>query len=409
MPPQFAVLGTSGRVRQPGRFDPEALLSVLGANSGNLMFQYAASRIIDAPQRHIGLSDTPYSDRSVLTGAQALIWPAANHLRRGADWSGLNGYLESANLPLVVLGLGAQGVGAETDDPGPTIAALRADAGVQRMADILRDRAAFVSVRGTFSQAVCAGLGLSDVVVLGCPSALLNPNPTLGQSLAAGLAAARQMQAPQIAITAAAPFEIALDTPRRALERRLFGWALRHGGLYVQQSGGPAALMAASGQWHKISEADRASIAWVLDPKAAADRATDPAAVWAHLRRHGRFYTAALPWIAAMGSRDLVLGSRAHGTMAALAAGTPGVLISHDSRTSELAQTMHLPQLAAADVLGAQGLRAALAHVRFDGGSFDRWRATTAATLTAAFDRLGIPVAGPVRALGHLTSAQERP
>jgi hypothetical protein len=82
--------------------------------------------------------------------------------------------------------------------------------------------------------------------------------------------------------------------------------------------------MAASGQWHRISEADRASIAWVLDPKAAADRATDPAAVWAHLRRHGRFYTAALPWIAAMGSRDLVLGSRAHGTMAALAAGTPG-------------------------------------------------------------------------------------
>lgn len=409
MPPQFAVLGTSGRVRQPGRFDPEALLSVLGANSGNLMFQYAASRIIDAPQRHIGLSDIPYSDRSALTGAQALIWPAANHLRRGADWSGLNGYLESANLPLVVLGLGAQGVGAETDDPGPTIAAMRADPGVQRMADILRERAVFVSVRGTFSQAVCAGLGLTDVVVLGCPSALLNPNPTLGQSLAAGLATARQMQAPQIAMTAAAPFEIALDTPRRALERRLFGWALRHAGLYVQQSGGPAAMQAAGGQWHRISEADRASIAWVLDPKAAADRATDPAAVWAHLRRHGRFYTAALPWIAAMGSRDLVLGSRAHGTMAALAAGTPGVLISHDSRTSELAQTMHLPRLAAADVLGAQSLRAALAHVRFDGAAFDRWRGSTAATLTAAFDRLGIPVAGPVRALGHLTSAQERP
>ncbi|SMY09231.1 polysaccharide pyruvyl transferase family protein [Flavimaricola marinus] len=398
MPAHFAFLGTSGRVRRPQRFPPEVLLSVLGANSGNLMFQYAASRIIDAPGRHIGLSDISYTDPRGLEGAQALIFPAANHLRTGVDWSGLNDYLAGADLPLVVLGLGAQATAGAT--PGQTITALKSAPSVLRMVDILRDRAVFVSVRGAFSQEVCAGLGLDRVEVLGCPSALLNPDPGLGRSLAARLQAARQMPSPRIAVTAAAPFEIALDTPRRKLERRLFGWAQDHDGLYVQQSGGLAAMQATSGQWHRISEDDRASIAWVLDPEARSDAAGNPHAVWNHLRRHGRFYTSAADWIAEMGPLDVVLGSRAHGTMAALAAGTPGVLIAHDSRTSELAQTMHLPQLDAEAVLGAGTLADALSHVRFDGAAFDRWRTRTAATLTAAFDRLDIPVAGPVRALG---------
>lgn len=424
MAAHFAFMGTSGQVHTPQRFSPEELLSVLGANSGNLIFQYAAARIIDAPQVHFGLSDTAYSDRHAIDTAQALVFPAANHLRAGADWAGLNSFLEDANKPLIVLGLGAQASGQsgekldpqtgaptnqkDTPDPKALIAALTDTPSLRRMLDIFRERAVFVSVRGAFSQQVCAGLGLPDVVPLGCPSALLNPNPGLGRALSARFDALRQMPHPQIAITAAAPFEVAHDIPRRALERRLFGWAQEHGGLYVQQSGGPAAMHAASGQWHRISDTDRASIAWVLDPEASPDAATNPAAVWAHLRKHGRFYLSAAAWIAAMGPRDVVLGSRAHGTMAALAAGTPGVLIAHDSRTSELAQTMHLPRIDARAATQARTVAEAMGHVRFDGAAFDLWRQQTAATLTAAFDRLSVPISGTVRALGQSTD-QTRP
>lgn len=424
MTAHFAFMGTSGQVHAPQRFSPEELLSVLGANSGNLIFQYAAARIIDAPQVHFGLSDTAYSDRHAIDTAQALVFPAANHLRAGADWSGLNRFLEDANKPLIVLGLGAQAsgqsspqsgekidpqTGAPTDhtspaDPKTLITALTDTPSLRRMLDIFRERALFVSVRGAFSAQVCAGLGLPDVVPLGCPSALLNPNPGLGRALSAQFDALRQMPHPQIAITAAAPFEVAHDIPRRTLERRLFGWTQQHGGLYVQQSGGPAAMHAASGQWHRISDTDRASIAWVLDPEASPDAATNPAAVWAHLRAHGRFYLSAAAWIAAMGTRDVVLGSRAHGTMAALAAGTPGVLIAHDSRTSELAQTMHLPRIDARAATQARTVAEAMGHVQFDGAAFDLWRQQTAATLTAAFDRLSVPISGTVRALGQSTN-----
>jgi len=388
----FAILGTPGFVRDPGRFDDETMLKVLGANSGNLMFQFAATQIIDAPLTHISLAETAYSDPVALRGAKALVFPAANHLRTGVDWTGLNAYLGLARQPLVVLGLGAQSpkIGGES----ATIAALKADAQVMRMVDILRDKAAFVSVRGAFSQAVCDALGLPDVAVLGCPSALINPDPELGRAMARRLALAASAGAGlKLAVTAAAPFEIREDRVKRDLERRLFGWATAFGGLYVQQSGGVAAMLAANGQWHRLTPNVRRSIAAILAPE------MDPVELWAYLAGSGRFYLSVPAWRDEMRGLDLVLGTRLHGNMAAIAAGTPGVIIAHDSRTGELGQTMHLPRLAIAAVMGAGSLEAALPEVEFDGEAFDAWRRSAAATLTAAFDRIAIPVSPHVRAL----------
>lgn len=390
--PSFVILGTSGTLRDPGRFDEETTLKVLGANSGNLLFQYAASQIIDAPQVHVSQAETPYNEVSVLRGARALVFPAANHLRTGTDWTHLNNYLENAKLPLIVLGLGAQSpqIGGESE----TIAALKADPQIRRMADIFRDKGEFISVRGTFSQTVCAELGIENVHVFGCPSAMINPDPALGRQMAQRLAALRAGDTvPRMAMTAAAPFEIREDTAKTALERKLFAWAHEAGGLYVQQSGGLTAMQAANGNWHLIAPNARRSIQKVLAPD------MDPVDVWAYLSGYGRFYLGVPDWRADMAQMDLVMGTRLHGNMAAIAAGTPGVIIAHDSRTGELGQTMHLPHLDMKDAMAATDLKDAIAKIRFDGAAFDTWRAGTARAMCAAFDRLGIPIAAHVRAL----------
>lgn len=393
----FAILGTPGHVRDPQRFDDEALLRVLGANSGNLMFQYAASQIIDAPLIHIGMAETPYNDVAALRDARALIFPAANHLRLGADWTGLANYLGQQRLPVVVLGLGAQSpkLGGERD----TIAALRADAQVMRLVATLREKAVFVSVRGAYSQMVCEELGLPGTEVLGCPSAMLNPDPAAGQAMAVRLAALRARlvadpAAPlRLAVTAAAPFEIRGDPPKRDLERRLVAWAMAARGLYVQQSGGVAAMQAANGRWHALPRDTRRSIAAVLAPD------TDGVEFWAFMAGSGRFYLGAPDWREAMRGMDVVLGTRLHGNMAAIAAGTPGVLIAHDSRTGELGQTMHLPHLAIDAAMAAPSLTAALDAVSFDPAAFDAWRAATARRLGTVFARLEIPLSPHVRRL----------
>lgn len=390
----YVILGTPGFVRNPERFNEEDTLKVLGANSGNLMFQYAATQIIDAPQVHVSMSETPYNEVAILRGARALVFPAANHLRLGVDWTGLNNYLHNAKLPLIVFGLGAQSpkIGGEAD----TIAALKAEPQIRRMVDILRERAIFVSVRGGFSQTVCAELGLENVHVLGCPSAMINPDPGLGMAMQHRLDDLRATgEVPRMAMTAAAPFEIREDPPKAALEQRLFAWTCAAQGLYVQQSGGVAALQASNGTWYRMPINARRSIEKVLAPQ------MEPVEVWACLARAGRFYLNVPDWRAEMGRLDMVLGTRLHGNMAAIAAGTPGVIIAHDSRTGELGQTMHLPHLSIEDVMTAASLPEAVARIRFDGAAFDAWRARTAHTLTDEFGRLDIPLAAHVRALAE--------
>lgn len=238
-------------------------------------------------------------------------------------------------------------------------------------------------------------MGLRDVHVLGCPSVFLNPDPQLGQKLQARIAALPDVPGRlRLAMTAAAPFEISQHPVRRDLERRLFGWTKAAQGLYMQQSGGVSVLRAARGNWHLLEPGARKSIAAILAPQ------MDPVEVWAFLCRSSRFPLSAPEWMVQLAGCDLVLGSRVHGNLAAIAAGVPGVIVAHDSRTAELAECMHLPQLQAADVMAAARPKDLVARIGFDGAAFDRWRAGAAATLTMAFDRLGIPLHADIRALG---------
>lgn len=393
----IALLGTPGFVRDPGRFDDDTLLQVLGANSGNLVFQYAASQIVDAPLVHVSLAETPYAETSALRDAGALIFPAANHLRLGADWTGLAGYLAGVKLPIVVLGLGAQSpkLGGEAE----TITALKADPHVRRLVDVLREKAVFVTVRGAYSQLVCEEMGLTGTEVLGCPSALLNPDPQLGAAVAGRMAMLRSRLAEdpstpvRLAVTAAAPFEIRTDIHKRDIERRLFDWAMKTDGLYIQQSGGVASMKAADGRWYLLDRNVRRSIAAVIAPE------TDPVEFWAFMAKAGRFPISAPGWRDEMRGMDLTIGTRLHGNMISLAAGTPGIIIAHDSRTGELAETMHLPSLSADAAMAAPNLAQALDSVKFDAAAFDAWRAQVARRMGQVFDRLGIPLAEYLRTL----------
>lgn len=387
----YSMMGTPGFIRGPERFDDDDMLQALGANSGNLVFQYATSLMVDAPVTHIGMSETPYSDVPAMQATHKTFVPAANHLRAESNWTGLNNFLAGINKPLIVMGLGAQS--PKIGGTAETLEALRGNAQVMRLVDILRERAEFITVRGEYTRQVCAELGLEDVHVLGCPSAMINPDPALGRGLQARLRIAATLETPRIAVTAAAPFEIREDIPKRDLERKIFGWVMDGNGLYVQQSGGRDAMLATNGRWYEMKRGARASISAVMAP----DR--EPLDIWAFMAKGGRFYTSAPDWRDDMHTMDVCLGTRLHGNMIAIAGGTPGVIIAHDSRTGELGQTMHLPRLDMADVMAATSIRDALHKVHFDGAAFDAWRQQTAQAYVAAFDRMGIPISAHVQAL----------
>ena len=266
---------------------------------------------------------------------------------------------------------------------------------MRALAAALAEKAILVTVRGSFSQRVCEALGLGGTLPLGCPSLFLNPRPDLGRSIAWRLDKAREKGASaRIALAAAAPFEIQADDEKCAAERVLFAEMVRGNGLYVQQSGGTTAAAMAKGTFAEVSLAATLSMRRILAPDMSLD---DFVAV---MRQRGRLFSDAAQWIEALRPFDAVIGTRLHGAMAALGAGMPGIVVTHDSRTAELARTMALPTLTLAEVIEAQHVDAMLARVRFDAAAFDAGRRRIAADLTAAFARVGLTTADEVATLG---------
>lgn len=58
-----------------------------------------------------------------------------------------------------------------------------------------------------------------------------------------------------------------------------------------------------------------------------------------------RLYISVDQWLEEMSKFDLSIGLRLHGNMVPFQSGCPAIWITHDSRTSELVETMALPNL----------------------------------------------------------------
>lgn len=381
------ILGTSGHISNPEGRSISELLEIAGANTGNLMFQYAVGRMIGGEKRFIGKANLPYNEAGGCGDGSYLVFPAANHLRTGADWSGLCGFFENSKVPLVIIGLGAQA--DSTADPRKTAEALRNDASAMRLINVLRNKAAWISVRGAFTAEVCELLEIPNVEILGCPSLLLNPHPDAGKRMAGKLTQAARSPNPSIALSAAGPFDIR-NSPKADLEKRLFSHTRKANGLYVQQSGGEAAIAIASRRFESLTLSALLSIRGILEPDLGLEVFID------YFRNRGRFFISAEEWINSMAPLDFCLGTRLHGNMAAIAGGTPGCVISHDSRTDELAEEMMLPRLTGKDLLEARDLRDLISKVKFDPVGFDRSRLAKVSKYVSSLGKLGLTYQLPV-------------
>lgn len=58
-----------------------------------------------------------------------------------------------------------------------------------------------------------------------------------------------------------------------------------------------------------------------------------------------KFFTDVSPWISFLKDKDFTLGTRIHGNVFSLLAGTPAFVIAHDSRTLELAEYNCIPYI----------------------------------------------------------------
>ena len=304
---------------------PETALlrNTIADNAGNLIFSFAAQRILTTATTAVT------ADRFVIKPGDAdrinerydaYVLPLANAFRLGYEpmLVRLTALIRRLRIPVVVLGVGSQaGVDNDTERLAPIAGTVR------DFVSAVLDHGPSIGVRGELTRDYLVGLGFHDVDVIGCPSLFLD-----GERLA--------LRPPGGPLTAESRLAINVSPYLTRMGPIVQRHVERYPDLlYIPQDIDTLELLLWGDSVADVAPDDRRPIH--LDhPLFREDKV--------------QFFLDPPPWFAALAGRDFAFGSRIHGTIAALIAGTPAVVLAHDSRTLELARYFDIPHRLLRDV-----------------------------------------------------------
>ena len=256
------------------------------------------------------------NERSTSTSSP---WPTRSGGASSTASIRLTAVIERLTIPVVVLGVGLQA-------PCRTRPArsARSTTRSSRFVRAVLDRSPSIGVRGEYTADYLRRLGFRDVEVIGCPSMFVHGDRMDGHQADAG---------PR-------PRRAGRHQHHRADRAR---WAPvitshveRYPNLeYVAQDIDSLRLLL-----------------WGDEPEGATPTSPMPIHRSHPLIRDDktRFFVDPWPWLDESARMDFMFGTRIHGNIVALLAGTPGYVIAHDTRTLELARYFDIPHRTTAEV-----------------------------------------------------------
>lgn len=291
-------------------------------NVGNLLFSDSVHRLLSVPGTDVQSSSflVDHSSATKRLAAQineefdVFVVPLANAFRETflESLNRLTEIVQNLSIPTIVLGVGmAEPLDASTAIPDETRAAA------ERFMAAVLDRSHRVGVRGEHTRSFLRRLGFGDehVEVIGCPS-MFRHGPDL------------QVQKRAPAITPDSRFTMSLTLGAPGIGRMVN----RHAAKYRRMT---------------LVAQDRARLAlllWGQDP--AVDLDPELPVHTGHplyVQDRMRFFVDPHTWMEYMRQQDFACGTRIHGNLAALLAGTPAMVLAHDRRTLELAEYHSVP------------------------------------------------------------------
>jgi len=303
-------------------------LEATGANTGNLMIGHGLFHALDASHKayHPGFGAIP--PERLHETFDAVFIPASNFVSASVDLADQAAYFARAKLPMVCFGLGSQLL------PGQDVA-LRP--GTERFLRLLADRTGSIGVRGTFTAEVLWDLGIRNVSVIGCPSLL-----SLGPATLDRLVAARpSLTKVALGFSNNVRQHALVPDAMRAGENALFQRMLGENAFYILQNE-VAELELLAAMEREDSTAATAAIARIAQRFEVAGGRPD---VRGFLETRLRAFFSVEEWLSCTGTMSAAIGTRFHGNIAALLAGTPALFLVHDMRTLELCELLRVPHL----------------------------------------------------------------
>lgn len=324
----------------PGLFSPASdkmtvhqKMRLLGLNTGNMMFATALQKVLGPTEGcDWGATLEAFDPRAVAEKHDCIVIAAANWLQPRLDFGPLATKIEETGLPCFVIGIGAQ---AGSFNSAPELLD-----GTKRFLKVVSERSTEIAVRGPFTAEVLESHGITNVCVSGCPSLLMASHAPISKI-------STPIRKIAIAGSRGLPNEriFASKTATQLLSRRFSKMLLTDDVEFIAQAELPEIEIALSDarydgirpEWldfiERYYEAPIADVAPALAKKMKVFFNMDD-------------------WIDHLRTVDFVFGTRLHGTIVSLIAGTPALMIVHDSRTREMAEIMNIPAIAAKEIDG---------------------------------------------------------
>jgi len=350
----------------------DEISDICGYNSGNLLFRYAVSNHIACNTIAINF-DTEIG--FINENIDIIVIPSANQINPEWDLFDWAEFFEKCEVPVLPLGLGCQ---APADHQKGTKIDLKP--GTLRYLKIIAEKSKTIGVRGLFTAEQLAMYGVTNTVVIGCPSNFINPNRKLGS-----LIEDKFNKSIEKIVIASGEFEDG-NLDHQVSEKKLIHWAAEYNGFYTCQS--PMELIAlARNRLNDIPNSEE-YLGWLrgyLMPE------LDFKDFLTFIKRQFLTFLQMNAWLEFLATCDLSIGKRIHGNIAAMQSGTPGICITHDSRTLELCNTLMIPNISLSDFLSINDVDELVRKVSFDGDLYDKNRCRLSEIYLSLFQENGIP------------------
>ncbi|TVR08197.1 MAG: polysaccharide pyruvyl transferase family protein [Planctomycetota bacterium] len=311
------------------KLDADQLMKATGGNFGNLVFRHALKSILSKLDSFLPVTWPEARQFSSSEKVECVLVSCANWLGTSEEDERRNlgraQIIESFDCPVVPFGLGVQAPsGAESVELGPN---------TRRLAEALSLKCNLMSLRDSLTARTLEGLGISNAIVTGCPSNFINPDPWLGKSIVerANGVAARVSSWGQVRTLISEVGTSNLRSRKSGLKSIEF--LHRYPSFYVLQS--PNMMEFMVGVERDIPAGYNLTEAGITE-----------AELRAILLSKAIYFTSVDAWLDFSRTCSFCFGNRVHGTMVALQAGVPSILIGHDARTEGLAKEMALPMVA---------------------------------------------------------------
>ncbi|MEU6380240.1 polysaccharide pyruvyl transferase family protein [Streptomyces sp. NPDC046909] len=294
---------------------------VIATNSGNLIFSDATHKILETPDTEVvsnGIRTDLAAAARINEEYDAFVVPLANAFRPSFEvqLKRLTRLIRKLKIPVVVAGVGAQtGLNYDPARLKPIEPAVR------DFVSAVLDHSASIGVRGEFTEQYLKDMGFRDVETIGCPSLFM-----YGKELDV------QKRSPELT----AESRIAINGSHNAVQKQGLGKVITR-------------VHAAYPNLRFICQnlSDARQLHWrdMSDPNAKVTGMPSHPDHPMYREDKVRVYIDPITWIDDLAEFDFSFGSRIHGNIAALLAGTPATVLTGDSRTLELCRYFDIPHL----------------------------------------------------------------